>query len=104
MHAAKKRLARICRSFFSEHGFAGSEAHKPQRPWKFEGSTVELFFHVVLRLNGALIVYLKYHGHIKASVTFIAFSRVQSNHTLTRCVFLVPTLFYKTHKNIIIIL
>ena len=35
---------------FSELGFAESGARKPQR--KFEGSALEPFFHVVLRLNG----------------------------------------------------
>ena len=35
---------------FSEHGFAGSGARKPQR--EFKGSAIEPFFHVVLRLNG----------------------------------------------------
>ena len=35
---------------FSELRFAGSGACKPQ--WEFEGSALELFFHVVLRLNG----------------------------------------------------
>ena len=35
-------------------GFAGSGARKPQR--EFEGSALEPFFHVFLRLNGALIV------------------------------------------------
>ena len=39
---------------FSELGFAGSGAHKPRR--EFEGSALEPFFHVLLRLNGALIV------------------------------------------------
>ena len=35
---------------FSELGFAGSEAHKPRR--EFEGSALEPFFHVFLRLRG----------------------------------------------------
>ena len=39
---------------FSELGFAGSRARKPRR--EFEGSALELFFRVVLRLNQALIV------------------------------------------------
>ena len=60
---------------FSEHGFAGSGARKPWQ--EFEGSALEPFFHVVLRLNGALIVQLKYH--IKASVTI--------KHTVARCNF-----------------
>ena len=68
---------------FSEHGFAGSGARKPW--WEFEGSALKPFFHVVLRLNGALIVQLKYH--IKASVTIMAFGSGKSNHTLARCVF-----------------
>ena len=51
-YVQQKRLAR--RSFFLELGFAGSEALKP---WcEFEGSALELFFHVFLRLNGASIV------------------------------------------------
>ena len=60
---------------------------KPRQ--EFEGSTLELFFHVVLRLNGALIVQLKYY--IKASVTVMAFGRGQSNHTLAWCVFFTNT-------------
>ena len=39
---------------FSGLGFAGSGARKPQ--WEFEDSALELFLHVFLRLNGALIV------------------------------------------------
>ena len=39
---------------FSELGFAGSRARKPW--WESEGSALERFFHVVLRLNGALSV------------------------------------------------
>ena len=39
---------------FSELGFAGSRARKPR--WEFEGSTLESFFHVVLRLTGVSIV------------------------------------------------
>ena len=38
---------------FSELGFAGSGARKPQLGrLEFEGSALEPFFHVVLRLNG----------------------------------------------------
>ena len=44
---------------FSELGFAGFRARKPQ--WEFKGSALEPFFHVVLRLNIALIVQLNYH-------------------------------------------
>ena len=43
----QKKLAG--RSFFSKLGLAGSGAHKPRR--EFEGSALEPFFHVVLRLN-----------------------------------------------------
>ena len=43
---------------FSELRFAGSGARKPRR--EFEGGTLEPFFHVFLRLNGALIVELNY--------------------------------------------
>ena len=35
---------------FSELGFAGSGVRKPQR--EFEGSALEQFFHVFLRLSG----------------------------------------------------
>ena len=56
---------------FSELGFAGSEARKPRR--EFEGSALEPFFHVFLRVNGALIVYLNYR--IKASVKLVIFDR-----------------------------
>ena len=59
------------RSFFSKPGLAGSGARKPWR--EFEGSALEPFFHVVLRLNGALIVQLKFP--IKASVTILTFGR-----------------------------
>ena len=48
----QKKLA--VRSFFSKLGLAGSGARKPQ--WEFAGSTLEPFFYVLLRLNGALIV------------------------------------------------
>ena len=56
---------------FSELGFAGSGARKPQQ--KFEGSALKPFFHVVVRLNGALIV--KLNPHIKASVKLMTFDR-----------------------------
>ena len=39
---------------FPELGFAGSRARKLRR--EFEGSALDLFFHVVLRLNGVLNV------------------------------------------------
>ena len=39
---------------FSDLGFAGSGARKPRR--EFEGSALEPFFYVFLRLNGASIV------------------------------------------------
>ena len=39
---------------FLELRFAGSRARKPR--WEFKGSTLEPFFHVVLRLNGVLNV------------------------------------------------
>ena len=41
------------RSFFSKLGLAGFGVHK--RRWEFEGSALEPFFHVVLRLNGLLL-------------------------------------------------
>ena len=40
--------------FFSEHGFAGSEVHKPW--WELEGSALNFFLQLVLRLKGASIV------------------------------------------------
>ena len=63
----QKKLAG--RSFFSKLGFAGSGARKPRR--EFKGSALEPFFHVFLRLNGALIV----NYHIKASVKLVTFDR-----------------------------
>ena len=48
----QKKLAG--RSFFSKLGLTGSGARKPRR--EFEGSALEPFFHVFLRLNGASIV------------------------------------------------
>ena len=39
---------------FSEIRFAGSGPRKPR--WEFKGSALELFFHVVLRLNGLKFV------------------------------------------------
>jgi hypothetical protein len=39
---------------FSELGFAGSGARKPRR--EFEGSALEPFFHVFLRLGRAFFV------------------------------------------------
>ena len=39
---------------FSELGFAGSRARKPRR--EFEGSALEPFFHVFLRLGRAFFV------------------------------------------------
>ena len=39
---------------FSELGFKGSRARKPQ--WELEGSALEPFFHVFLRLSRALIM------------------------------------------------
>ena len=44
----QKKLAG--RSFFSKLGLAGSGPRKPRQ--EFEGSALEPFFHVVLRLNG----------------------------------------------------
>ena len=54
---------------FSELVFAISRARKPRR--EFKGSALEPFFHVFLRLNGALIV----NYHIKASVKLVTFDR-----------------------------
>ena len=51
----KKRLAG---KMFSQVSVAGSGAHKPR--WEFKGGALEPFFHVILRLNWALIVQLNY--------------------------------------------
>ena len=51
VHTAKKGWLG---GHFSELGLAGSGARKPRR--EFEGSALEPFFHVFLRLNGASIV------------------------------------------------
>ena len=77
---------------FSEHGFAGSGARKPWQ--EFEGSALEPFFHVVLRLNGALIVQLKYH--IKASVTIMAFGRENQSIPWQGVYFFTNTVLQKT--------
>ena len=87
MRMQQKKLAG--RSFFSKVGLAGSRARKPRQ--EFEGSALEPFFHVVLRLNGALIVQLR--DRIKASVTIMAFDRGKSNYT--RCVFFYQHCFTK---------
>ena len=42
---------------FSEHGFAGSGACKPRR--ELEGSALDFFLQLVLRLQGASIVLVK---------------------------------------------
>ena len=47
VHAAKKKVG--WEVIFSELGFAGSRARKPR--WEFEGSALEPFFHVFLRLT-----------------------------------------------------
>ena len=51
VHAAKKVGGEV---IFLENRFTGSGARKPQQ--EFKGSALEPFFHVFLRLNGALIV------------------------------------------------
>ena len=60
---------------FSELAFAGSGARQPRQ--EFEGSALGPFFHVVLRLNGVLKVWLNYHIIIiiKASVKLMTFDR-----------------------------
>ena len=63
---------------FSELGLAGSGARKPR--WEFEGSTLEPFVHVFLRLNGASIVELNYH--IKASVKLVTVTFVRENQII----------------------
>ena len=83
---------------FSELGFAGSGARKPR--WEFEGSAFEQFFHVVLRLNGALIFSLNYH--IKASVKLMTF--VRENQIIPwQDVYFLPTLFYKIIQTYILL-
>ena len=51
VHAAKQVGWQF---IFIEYRFTGSGVHKP--PVEFEGSAIELFCNVVLRLNGDLIV------------------------------------------------
>ena len=75
---------------FSEHGFAGSGACKPW--WELEGSTLD-FLQLVLRLQGASIVQVKYY--LKASVKNMAFGSGNSNHTLARCAFFYQHCFTK---------
>ena len=102
MHTCSKKKLTV-RSFFQNSGlkFAGSGARKPQ--WEFEGSALKQFFHVVLRLNGALIVQLNYH--IKASVILMVFGRGKSNHTLAiaRCVFFYQHCFTKIIETYILL-
>ena len=75
---------------FSELGFAGSGAHKPRR--EFKGSALKPFFHVVVRLNGALIV--KLNPHIKASVKLMIFVKenIIKSYLGKVCIFL-PMVF-----------
>ena len=51
---SKKKVGWAQEVIFSELGFAGSGARKPQQ--KFKGSALEPFFHVFLSLNGVFIV------------------------------------------------
>ena len=69
---------------FSELRFAGSGAHNPR--WEFEGSTLEPFFHVVVRLNiwgFNCVVKLPHKSQCKT----YRICQGKSNHTLARCVF-----------------
>ena len=77
---------------FSELGFAGSRAHKPWRELK--GSALDFFLQLVLRLQGASIVQVKYY--LKASVQNMTFGRGKSNHTLARCIFFTNTVLQKS--------
>ena len=54
---------------FPELRFAGSVVRKPRQ--EFEGSALELFFHVVLRLNGASIVVKIQHKSQCKHMTFV---------------------------------
>ena len=84
---------------FSELGFAGSTASKPRR--EFEGSTLELFFHVFLSLNGVFIVQL-IKLPLKSHCKTYRICQGKPNHTLARYVFFLPTLFYKNHRSILL--
>ena len=84
---------------FSELGFAGSGAHKPRR--EFEGSTLEPFFHVVLRLNGLLNVQLNYH--IKASVKLMTFDRKNQIIPWQGVYFFTNTVLQKSQKHTVVI-
>ena len=80
---------------FSELGFAGSGACKPW--WEFEGSALEPFFHVFLRLSRALIVQLNHH--IKASVKLLTFVRENQIIPWQGVYFLTNTVL-QNHRNI----
>ena len=85
---------------FSELGFAGSGARKPQR--EFEGSALEPFFHVniFLSLNGVFIVQLNYH--IKASVKLIEFVRENQIIPWQGVYFFTNTVLQKSQKHIVV--
>ena len=68
---------------------------EPRR--EFEGSALEPFFHVILRLNGALIVSLKYH--IKVSVTIMAFGRENQIVPWQGVYFFTNTVLQKSQKH-----
>ena len=84
---------------FSELGFAGSGARKPRR--EFEGSVLEPFFHVFLRLNGALIVQLNYR--IKASVKLVIFDRENQIIPWQGVYFFTNTVLKKSQKHTVVI-
>ena len=93
----QKKLAG--RSFFSKLGLAGSGARKPRR--EFKGSALEPFFHVFLRLNGALIVQLNYH--IKASVKLVTFDRENQIIPWQGVYFFTNTVLKKSQKHTVVI-
>ena len=83
---------------FSELGFAGSGARKPRR--EFEGSALEPFFHVFLRVNGALIVQLNYR--IKASVKLVIFDRENQIIPWQGVYFFTNTVLQKSQKHTVV--
>ena len=78
-----------------------------------QGQHPKYVLHNLLRLNGALIVLLKYRIKASARVTLMAFGihmyRGKSNNEYLKlghvigkvCIFL-PTLFHKNHRNMML--
>ena len=83
---------------FSELGLAGSGARKPR--WEFEGSALEPFFHVFLRLSRVLIVQLNYH--IKASVKLMTFVRENQIIPWQGVYFFTNTVLQKSQKHTVV--